>query len=100
MLDRFGEGGNGIILDDLYYVLAKKDGFHHLIEVEQAKKLIKHMQDDGICKGMIVTLGNFKQSTEAFCYTHVIKCINGNQLLQMCKEVRDISPVSIFAKRL
>ena len=56
-----------------------------MIEIEQAKKLIKHMQDNEIYRGMIITLGDFKANTRNFCHMNVITCVNGNQLLQMLK---------------
>lgn len=100
MSDHFGDGGNGIILNDLYYVVVKKESYHHLVEIEQAKKLIKHMQDNNIHRGMIITLGDFKRNTESFCHTNVITCVNGNQLLQMLRDAQSLSSGSIFARYL
>ncbi len=94
--DHFGEGGAGIILDDLLYVQARKESYHHLMEIEQAKKLSRHMRENGIYRGMIITLGDFKNNTKNYCHTNVIACINGNQLLQMCKEVRGSGLRSVF----
>ena len=62
--NHFGDGGNGIILDDIYYVIVNKVSFHNLVEIEQAKKLIKHMSDNDIHRGMIITLGDFKTNTK------------------------------------
>lgn len=92
MSNHFGDGGNGLILNDRYYVVTKKDAYHHMIEIEQAKKLIKHMQDNEIYRGMIITLGDFKANTRNFCHMNVITCVNGNQLLQMLKKVQSLSP--------
>ena len=86
--DKFGDGDMGIILDDIKYVQVKKYPFHHLMEVEHAKKITKCMQTDDIYKGMIISLGDFKQNTRKFCHTHVIECIDGNKLLAMCKQVQ------------
>jgi restriction system protein len=96
--DHFGEGGTGIILNDLYYVLPRKECYHHHVEVELAKKLNHHMKNNSIYRGMIVTLGDFKINTKKFCYTNVINCINGNQLMQMCKDVKGTGLDTIFAK--
>jgi restriction system protein len=95
MSSHFGDGGAGLILNDLYYVIARKEAYHHLVEIEQAKKLIKHMQDNNIYRGMIILLGDFKLNTKNLCHIHSIKCINGNQLLQMIKEVQVVKPVSV-----
>ncbi|HZK27596.1 MAG TPA: restriction endonuclease [Thermoclostridium sp.] len=96
--DHFGDGGNGIILNDLYYVVVKKVSYHSLIEIEQAKKLIKHMMGNDIHRGMIITLGDFKTNTKNYCHTNVINCINGDQLLQMIKNVQTESIETIFSK--
>lgn len=98
MSDHFGEGGNGIILNDIYYVIARKESYHNLVEIEQAKKLIKHMKDNDIHRGIIVTLGDFKTNTKNYCYTNVIKCINGDQILQMFKDVQALSTESVVSK--
>ncbi|NLO40677.1 MAG: restriction endonuclease [Ruminiclostridium sp.] len=95
MSKKFADGGNGIILNDLHYVVARKEAYHHLIEVEQARKLTKHMQDNEIYRGMIITLGDFKPSTRNYCHINVITCIDGNQLLQMLKKVQSLNPISI-----
>ena len=95
MSKKFADGGNGIILNDLHYVVARKEAYHHLIEVEQARKLTKHMQDNEIYRGMIITLGDFKPSTRNYCHINVITCIDGNRLLQMLKKVQSLNPISI-----
>ncbi len=95
MSRHFADGGNGIILDDMHYVVARKDAFHHLIEIEQARKLVKHMQDNQIYRGMIITLGDFKQNTRNYCHMYVITCICGNQLMQMLKKAQSLKPVII-----
>lgn len=98
MSDHFGEGGNGIILNDIYYVIVRKESYHNLVEIEQAKKLIKHMRNNNIHRGMIITLGDFKANTKNYCHTNVVKCINGEQLLQMFKSVQALSTQSVFSK--
>ncbi len=92
--DHFGEGGTGIILNDLYYVLARKERYP--VEIEFAKKLCRHMRNNSIYKGIIVTLGDFKANTRNYCHTNVITCIGGNQLLQMCKNVQGAAIDTIF----
>jgi restriction system protein len=94
----FGEGGTGIILNELYYVLARKEHYHHLVEIEFAKKLKRHMDNNSIYRGMVVTLGDFKTNTKNYCHINVIACINGDQLLQMCKDVKGSGFDTIFAK--
>lgn len=98
--DHFGEGGRGIILNDLYYVQAKKESYHHLVDIEQAMKLTKHMRDNNIHRGMIITLGDFKQCTKKFCHMYVITCINGDQLLKMCLDAQKVGYASIFERYL
>lgn len=98
MSSHFGEGGNGIILNDIYYVIAKKESYHNLIEPEEAKKLVKHMKDNNIHRGIIITLGDFKTSTKNYCYVNVIKCINGDQLMQIIKSAQALSTQSVFSK--
>lgn len=96
--DHFGEGGNGIILNELYYVLARKEHYHHLVEIEFVKKLKHHMDNNSIYRGIVITLGDFKPNTKNYCHINVITCINGNQLLQMCKDVKGLGFDTIFAK--
>lgn len=98
MSDHFGEGGTGIILDNIYYVIVRKENYHNLVEVELAKKLTKHMRDNNIHRGMIITLGDFKANTKRYCHMNVIKCINGEQLVQMFKSVHSLSTQSAFSK--
>lgn len=85
--DRFADGGNGIILNDIQYVQVKKYPYHHLIEIEHAKKLSRFMQIESIYRGKIITLGDFKENTKKYCHKSVIECINGDRLLTMCQEV-------------
>ncbi len=68
------------------------------MEIEQAKKLAKHMRENGIYRGMLITLGDFKNNTKNFCHLNVIKCINGNQLLQMCKDVQSSGILPLFVR--
>lgn len=91
----FADGGNGLVLNELYYVVAKKDAYHHMMEVEHARKLTKHMRDNEIYRGMLITLGDFKPNTRRYCHLNVITCINGNQLLKMLKDVQNLSPASV-----
>lgn len=86
--DKCGEECNGLILNDIQYVEVWKHGLDQVIEVEAAMKLSKCMQLNSIYRGMLVTLGDFKQNTRSFCHKSVIECMNGDQLLAMCKEVQ------------
>jgi hypothetical protein len=65
---------------------------------EQAKKLARHMHENGIYRGMLITLGDFKNNTKNFCHLNVIKCINGNQLLQMCKNTQGSGTLPLFER--
>lgn len=98
MSDHFGEGGNGLILNDIYYVMVRKESYHNLVEIEQARKLAKHMRDNNIHRGMIITLGDFKTNTKNYCHINVIKCINGDKLIQMIRNVHALSAESAFSK--
>jgi len=98
--DHFGEGGRGIILNDLCYVQVKKENYRHLMEVEEAMKLVRHMRGNNIHRGMIITLGDFKQCTKKFCHMYVITCINGDQLLKMCVDAQKTGYASIFERNL
>lgn len=86
--DRCGEDGKGLILNDIQYVEMWKHSLRQIVEVETAMKLARCMQSDSIYRGILITLGDFKQNTKMYCYKNVIECINGDQLLQMCKEVQ------------
>ena len=86
--DKCGEDGQGLVLDNLQYVDLTKHGLRHIVDVERAMKLAKCMSSNSIFRGTLITLGDFKQNTRKFCHKNVIKCINGDQLLAMCKEVQ------------
>lgn|GEM_PF-656853 len=90
----FGEGSPGIILDDKYYVQITKTNFKSKINVEMAAKLAWHMLRDSIYRGIYITLGDFEKSTLNFCHKNVIQCINGDRLLEMCKDARNVSGMS------
>jgi len=93
MTDKCGEESNGLILNNLQYVEVIKFPFDKNIEVETAMKLAKCMQLNSIYRGMIITLGDFKHNTRSFCHKNVIECINGDKVLEMCKEVQKRRPV-------
>ena len=93
MTDKCGEESNGLILNNLQYVEVIKFPFDKNIEVETAMKLAKCMQLNSIYRGMIITLGDFKQNTRSFCHKNVIECINGDKVLEICKEVQKRKPV-------
>jgi restriction system protein len=86
--DKCGEEGNGLILDQIKYAEIWKHGLNQIVDVEAAMKLARRMQLNSIHRGMLVTLGDFKQMTLMFCHKNVIECINGDQLLTICKEVQ------------
>lgn len=93
----FGDGGNGLILNDTQYVLIKKYSLNHYVELEDAKKLVKDMSNNNIYRGVIITTGDFKTNTQIFCHTNVIKCINGDQLLQMLFELQSVKEKTLEA---
>lgn len=85
--DRCGDEGYGLILNDIKYV----EIWNHAVnpaDIEVAMKLARCMQTDSIHKGVLVTLGDIKQNTRLFCHKYVIECINGEQLLIICKNVQ------------
>ena len=86
--DKCGEFGNGLLINDIKYIEIWKHGLNHIVDVEVGKKLAHHMQINSIYRGILVTLGDYKQNTRKFCHTNVIECIDGEQLVKMCKEVQ------------
>lgn len=86
--DKCGEEGKGLVLNNIQYVEMCKHSLNRMVEVEAAMKLAKCMQVNSIYRGMFITLGDFKKNTKMFCHKNVIECINGDQLLKMCKEVQ------------
>lgn len=86
--NKCGEEGKGLLLDDRQFVEIWKHSLHHMVDVETAMKLAKCMQVNSIYRGMLISLGDFKYNTKAYCHANVIECINGEQLVQMCKEVQ------------
>jgi restriction system protein len=93
-----GMEGSGLQLDSILYAEIWKHGLNQVVEVELAMNLAKCMQNNSICRGMIITLGDFKLNTKAFCHKNVIECINGDQLLSMCKEAQKSKVVLETAK--
>lgn len=92
--DKCGEESNGLLLNKISFAEIWKHGLWHTVEIETAMKLAKCMQTHSIYRGMLVTLGDFKQNTKSFCHRNVIECINGDQLLLMCKETQKSRPAS------
>lgn len=86
--DKCGEDSNGIILNDTQYVEIFKLPLASLIEIETAMKLNICMQMNSVYRGMLITLGDYKRNTKRYCFKNVIECIDGNNLLQMCKDVQ------------
>ena len=86
--DKCGEYGNGLIINDIKYAEIWKHGINHRVDVEAGIKLAHCMQVNSIYRGILVTLGDYKYNTAEFCHKNVIECINGEQLLEMCKEVQ------------
>lgn len=95
--DKCGEYGNGYIINDLKYAEIWKHAINRTVDVEAGIKLAHLMQINSISRGILITLGDYKQSTKKFCHKSVIECINGDQLLEMCKEVqigRDVMQIN------
>lgn len=88
MTNTCGEDGNGLILNNIQMVEVYKHALNQVVEVETAMKLAKCMQKQSIYRGMLITLGDFKHNTRAYCHKNVISCINGEQFLDLCKEVQ------------
>jgi restriction system protein len=86
--NKCGIDGSGLKLNDLQYAEVWKHGLNQVVEVELARNLAKCMQVNSIFRGMLITLGDFKHTTRTYCHKNVIECINGDQLLKMCKEVQ------------
>lgn len=86
--NKCGEYGNGLIINDIKYAEIWKHGLNHIVDIEVGMKLEHFMQINSISRGILVTLGDYKQNTKIFCFKNVIECINGEQLLKMCKEVQ------------
>jgi len=86
--DKCGEEGNGLLIDNVIFVEVWKNGLKHFMDVETGMKLAKCMQSNSIYRGILITLGDFKPTTIKFCHKNVIQCINGRQLLEMCREVQ------------
>lgn len=91
--DQCGEDDNGLILNNIQYCEIWKDALGGMTDVEAAMKLYNRMLNNGIQRGMIVTLGEFRGNTRYYCRAQVISCINGDELLKMCKEVQRRKPV-------
>jgi len=86
--DRCGEYNNGYIINDIKYAEIWKHSLHHLVEIEAALKLVHCMEVNSVYRGIFITLGDYKQNTMKLCFKYAIECINGEQLLKMCKEVQ------------
>jgi restriction system protein len=95
-----GIDGSGLKLklDSILYAEVWKHGLNQVVEVELAMNLAKCMQSNSIYRGILITLGDFKLNTKAFCHKNVIECINGDQLLNMCKEAQKSKAVLETAK--
>jgi len=88
LTDKCGEYGNGLILNDFQFVEVWKYVSNHIVDVEVAMNLAKRMQISSIYRGMLICLGDFKQSTRLYCHKNVIECVSSEQLLEMFKEVQ------------
>ncbi len=86
--DACGIDGSGLELNNIQYTEIWKHGLQQIIDVELAMNLAKCMRVNSIYRGMLITLGDFKPCTRVFCHQNVIECINGDQLLSMCKAVQ------------
>lgn len=87
--ERFGEGNRGLILNNLQYVQMEKSALNRLMDVEPVRKLSKSMQTDSIYRGIIITLGGYKRITRNYCHKNVIKCIDGDQLVNMLRDSKN-----------
>jgi restriction system protein len=93
-----GIDGSGLKLNDIQYTEIWKHGLQQIVDVELAMNLAKCMRINSIYRGMLITLGDFKLSTRVYCHQNVIECINGDQLLSMCKAVQGAKAVLEPAK--
>ncbi len=84
-----GIDGSGLKLNNIQFTEVWKHGLQQIVDVELAMNLSKCMHDNSVYRGMIITLGDFKPCTRLYCHKNVIECINGDQLLAMCKAVRN-----------
>lgn len=86
--NKCGEYENGYMINDIKYAEIWKHGLNYVVDVETGLKLAHCMEVNSIYRGMLVTLGDYKHTTRMFCHKNAIECINGEQLLKMCKEVQ------------
>ncbi|EMS69215.1 restriction endonuclease [Ruminiclostridium cellobioparum] len=93
-----GIDGSGLLLNNIQFTEVWKHGLQQVIDVELAMNLFKCMSDNSIYRGMLITLGDFKSCTKVYCHKNVIECINGDQLLDMCKSVQNAKIVLEPAK--
>lgn len=84
-----GIDGSGLKLNNIQFAEVWKHGLQQVVDVELAMSLSRCMHDNSIYRGMIITLGDFKPCARLYCHKNVIECINGDQLLSMCKAVRN-----------
>ncbi len=98
--DACGIDGSGLKLNGIQFAEVWKHGLQQIVDVELAMNFAKCMHNNSIYRGMLITLGQFKPSTRAYCHKNVIECINGDQLLDMCKAVQApkeaLAPVNKF----
>lgn len=87
--DACGIEGSGLKLNNIQFTEVWKHGLQQIVDVELAMNLSRCMHDNSIYRGMIITLGDFKPCTKTYCHKNVIECINGDQLLAMCKAVQN-----------
>lgn len=92
LTDKCGEDGNGLVLNDILYAEVWRHGLNRPVEVETAMKLARCMHTNSIYRGMLITLGYFKQNTKMFCHKNVIECVDGKQFLAMCRDVQRRKP--------
>ncbi len=93
-----GIDGSGLLLNNVHFTEVWKHGLQQVVDVELAMNLFKCMSDNSIYRGMLITLGDFKPCTKVYCHKNVIECINGDQLLDMCKSVQNAKVVFEPAK--
>jgi len=86
--DRCGEQEGGLFINGVIFAEMHKESLSHLIEKETAMKLSQCMRESGIYRGMLITTGDYRNSTRLYCGRNVIECLNGDRLLDMCRDVQ------------
>lgn len=86
--DKCGEETGGLIINDVIFAEMRKDSLSHLVEKETAMKLSHCMKEASVYRGMLITSGDYRESTRLYCRRNVIECVNGDRLFDMCRDVQ------------